>query len=161
MEDWNLFDFPKAEKFATQKFQEAQNLFAESHWGNWPSNPAKPPNWPTAPWRRRWRFPSNWRHFTPIYSSPAVAAPIVSSNTHSARGSTRRCAARSYREIATTQFDYIVVPVPWKQLQPEEHTFTSESVDEWVELLAKRRVPTVCVVWIVSAWIRPPFRTGW
>ena len=28
-EDWNLFDFPKADKF-TQRFREAQNLFADA-----------------------------------------------------------------------------------------------------------------------------------
>jgi hypothetical protein len=140
LEDWNLFDFPKMEKF-TQKFQEAQNLFSEALGKlDQPAEAAK------------------------LADRALAAAMEVSEQLaafHADLFLTRRRAANGfvkhifgarvdpqvrsekYREIAATQFDYVVVPVPWKQLQPEEHTFTSESVDEWVELLAKRRVPTV------------------
>ena len=31
----------------------------------------------------------------------------------------------------------------WKQLQPEEQVFNTEPVDEWVELLASKRVPII------------------
>ena len=31
----------------------------------------------------------------------------------------------------------------WKQLQPEEATFNTETVDDWVELLARKRVPII------------------
>jgi hypothetical protein len=40
-------------------------------------------------------------------------------------------------------FDYCVLPMGWKQLQPQENTFTTEALDEWVEVLGKRRMPTI------------------
>jgi GH35 family endo-1,4-beta-xylanase len=31
----------------------------------------------------------------------------------------------------------------WKQLQPEEDTFITEPLDEWVEVLSRKRIPIV------------------
>jgi hypothetical protein len=48
-----------------------------------------------------------------------------------------------YRETVAGQFDYAVVPMSWKDVQPEEHTFNIEPLDEWVNLLSQRRIPAI------------------
>src|SRR6185295_10523239 len=50
---------------------------------------------------------------------------------------------QKYKETLADNFDYAVVPMSWKQLQPEEGTFQTESVDEWIEMLSRKRVPIV------------------
>ena len=48
-----------------------------------------------------------------------------------------------YKELAASQFDYIVLPMSWKRLQPQEHSFETSTMDDWVELLSRKRVPTI------------------
>lgn len=48
-----------------------------------------------------------------------------------------------YKETAASQFDYAVVPMSWKQVQPQEQVFQTEPIDEWVEHLARRRMPLI------------------
>jgi len=38
-------------------------------------------------------------------------------------------------------FDFVTVPIPWRQIEPKEQQPEWEAVDEWVELLTRRRVP--------------------
>jgi hypothetical protein len=139
-EDWNLFDFPKIEKF-TQRFQEAQSIFADA--------------------LGKLETPGEAAKLADRALEAAIDASEQLAVFHADLFLNRRRAANGfvkhifgaridpevrsekYREVAATQFDYVVVPVPWKQLQPEEHAFTSEAVDEWVEMLGKRRVPMV------------------
>ena len=40
-------------------------------------------------------------------------------------------------------FDYAVLPMNWKQLQPQEGMFFTDEVDEWVEFLSKKRTPII------------------
>ena len=48
-----------------------------------------------------------------------------------------------YRELASSNFDYVVLPMSWKRIQPQEQQFDTSAVDDWVELLARKRVPTI------------------
>ena len=48
-----------------------------------------------------------------------------------------------YRETLAGSFDYAVVPMTWRHMEPAEHKFDTAAVDDWVELLSKRRVPII------------------
>jgi hypothetical protein len=48
-----------------------------------------------------------------------------------------------YKETLTNNFDYAVLPMRWKQIQPQEHSFETAAVDEWIELLNRKRMPIV------------------
>ena len=50
---------------------------------------------------------------------------------------------QKYKDTLADNFDYAVLPMSWKQLQPQEGAFQTEPVDEWVELLGRKRVPII------------------
>lgn len=139
-EDWSLFDFPKAERFTT-KFHDAQTLFSEA----------------------LGRLDEGGEAAKLADQSLIMALDLSEelSGFHGDLLLGRRRAANAfvkhifgckvdyqvqnerYKEIASTQFDYVVLPMSWKRLQPQEHAFDTASVDEWVEMLSRRRVPTI------------------
>jgi hypothetical protein len=139
-EDWNLFDFPKAEKFAL-KFRDGQALLAEAlgllH------EPAE----------------------ASLLADRALAMSIDLSEElcafHAELLIQRRrgngafvkhvvgCQIdpsvqnEKYRDTLAGNFDYAVVPMNWRQIEPEEHKFNTVPVDDWVELLGRKRVPII------------------
>jgi hypothetical protein len=139
-EDWNLFDFPRAEKFNNQ-FRDAQLLFAES--------------------LGRLDTPAEASKLADQSLALALDLSEELSTFHGDLLLTRRRSGNSfvkhvfgcrvnsevqnerYKELAASSFDYIVLPMSWKQLQPQEHEFDTSSLDEWVEMLSRRRVPTI------------------
>jgi hypothetical protein len=139
-EDWNLFDFPKVDKFA-HRFQEAQNLFAEALAKlDQPGEAAKLAD-------RALEAAVDVSEQLAMFHADHFLARRKASNGFAKHVFGARIdpevRSEKYREAAATQFDYIVVPCTWKQIQPHEHAFSSEAIDEWVEMLSKRRVPTV------------------
>ncbi len=136
-EDWNLFDFPKTEKFQTT-FREAQGLFAEAL-----AHIDKPPTASKLADR-----------------SLAVALELSEdlSRFHAELLLSRRKANgalprhlfgcrvdwtiknQKYRDSICEMCDFVVLPMPWKLLQPNEDSFVTEALDEWVEALVRRRV---------------------
>ena len=40
-------------------------------------------------------------------------------------------------------FDYAIVPMGWKQLQPQENVFVTDPVDDWIETLSRKRLPAI------------------
>ena len=48
-----------------------------------------------------------------------------------------------YRGTLARFFDYAVVPVSWRSLQPEEDRFETEAADSTVEFLARNRIPVI------------------
>jgi hypothetical protein len=48
-----------------------------------------------------------------------------------------------YSEALSGNFDYCVLPMSWKQLQPEENVFSTEGLDGWIEVLGRKRIPTI------------------
>lgn len=139
-EDWNLFDFPKAERF-TQVFHDAQMLFAEA--------------------LGKLDEPSQASKLADQSLTMALDLSEELATFHSELLLNRRRAANAfvkhvfgcradvqvrnerYQEIAATQFDYAVLPMSWKRLQPQEHAFDTTALDDWVEMLSRRRVPTI------------------
>jgi hypothetical protein len=139
-EDWNLFDFPKAEKY-TQMFREAQSLFADAlarlEEG---AEAAKLADQALARAidvseqlamfhadlliNRRRSQGQFVKHIFGCRIDPAVQN-------------------EKYREALTTHFDYAIVPLPWRQMQPEEERFDTAAADTWLEALNRRRLPVI------------------
>jgi hypothetical protein len=139
-EDWNLFDFPRAEKFAA-RVKEAQVLFAEAL-GKL-DHPAEASTMADDVLE------------TAIEVSEELAAFHAELLLNRRRQSNQLakhifgCRVDStiqnqkYKDTLAGQFDYAVLPMSWKQFQPEEGVFNTQSVDEWVDMLTRKRIPIV------------------
>jgi hypothetical protein len=139
-EDWNLFDFPKAEKFIL-RFRESQSLLADAL-GMLPesSEAAKLADQSLA---------------ISIDLSEQLAAfhgELLINRRRQSNAFVRHIVGcrvdsvvqnQKYKDTLTNSFDYAVLPMRWKQIQPQEHTFDAEPVDEWVELLTRKRLPII------------------
>jgi hypothetical protein len=139
-EDWNLFDFPKAEPFQ-QTFRKAQSLFADA--------------------LGKLQEPETAARLADESLAASIELSEQLANFHAEVLLTRRRASgqfprhsfgcridpgvqnQKYRDILAESFDFCVVPMSWKQLQPEEGLFITDTVDEWVELLSRKRIPVV------------------
>ena len=139
-EDWNLFDFPKTEVHQ-KKFHEATMLFADA--------------------LGRLEDPAAASRLADRALEAGVELSEQLALFHSELLINRRRAGTSfvkhifgcrvdptvlnekYKETVVGSFDYAVLPMSWKQLQPQEGAFATAPLDEWVELLSKRRVPTI------------------
>lgn len=139
-EDWNLFDFPKAEKF-TQKFRESQALFAEA--------------------LGKLEQPAEASKLADQSLAMAVELSEQLAMFHGDLLINRRRTSgqfvkhifgcrvdpsiqnQKYKDTLAGNFDYAVLPMSWKQLQPEEQVFNTEPLDEWIEILSRKRVPII------------------
>jgi hypothetical protein len=139
-EDWNLFDFPRAEKYTT-RFREAQAMFSDELGKlDTPGEAAKI---------------ADHALEMAIDISEELGkfhADLLINRRRSANAFAKHifgCRVDStvqnqkYKDTLVDNFDYAVLPMSWKLLQPEEDTFITEPTDEWVELLTKKRVPIV------------------
>lgn len=136
-EDWNLFDFPKTEKFQ-QSFREAQGLFAESlaHLDK-PEVASKLAD-------------RSMDVSLDLSEDLARFHADLLLNRRRANGAMPRhlfgCKVdwtinnQKYRDSICEMCDFVVLPMPWKLLQPTEDVFLTQKLDEWMELLAKKRV---------------------
>jgi Glycosyl hydrolase family 10 len=139
-EDWNLFDFPRAEKFSN-RFKDAQTLFSEALGKlDEPGEASRLADQSLAISldlseqlaqfhgelliNRRRAGNSFVRH---------IVGARVDSTVQNAK----------YKEMLSGNFDYAVVPMSWKQLQPEEGVFNTEALDEWVETLSRKKIPII------------------
>jgi hypothetical protein len=139
-EDWNLFDFPRAERFGI-KFREAQDLLAQA--------------------LGRLHEPVEAAKLADRALIMAVELSEELCTFHAELLIQRRrgngafvkhvvgCGIdtsvqnEKYRDVLASSFDYAVVPMSWRQLEPEEHRFETAAVDDWVEALSKKRVPII------------------
>ena len=139
-EDWNLFDFPRAEKLI-QRCREAQANFADA--------------------LGKLDDPAAASKLADQVLEMAIEASEELATFHAELLLNRRrqsnqlarhifgCRVDStvqnqkYKDTLSGQFDYAVLPMGWKQLQPEEGAFNTQSVDDWVEQLSKKRIPVV------------------
>jgi Glycosyl hydrolase family 10 len=139
-EDWNLFDFPRAEGYLA-RFHDAQNLFAEAL--------GKLDNGPEA------------AKAADASLSASIQLSEELANFHADLLLNRRRQSNAlpkhifgcridptiqnqkYKDTMSDNFDYGILPMSWKQLQPEEGVFNTEPIDEWVEHFARKRVPMV------------------
>ena len=139
-EDWNLFDFPKTEVHQ-KKFHEATMLFADA--------------------LGKLDDPAAASKLADRALEAGVELSEQLALFHSELLINRRRSGTSfvkhifgcrvdpsvlnekYKETVAGNFDYAVLPMGWKQLQPQEGAFVTGPLDEWVEMLSKRRVPTI------------------
>ncbi len=139
-EDWNLFDFPRAEKFQT-KFREAQGLFADALAVL--DEPGKAAELADQSLSLAIDLSEQLATFHgELLLNRRRAGSGFVRHVVGARvdGSVRN---ERYRETAATQFDYAVLPMGWKEVRPQEQDFETQSLDEWVELFSKKRVPII------------------
>ncbi len=139
-EDWNLFDFPKAEKFI-QRFRDSQSLLADAlGLLHQPAEAAKLADQSLAMSIElseqlamfHGELLINRRRQTNAFVKHIVGCridPVIQN--------------QKYKDTLTGSFDYAILPVRWKQIQPQEHTFDAGPVDEWADLLAKKRMPII------------------
>src|SRR5438874_271009 len=139
-EDWNLFDFPRAEKFQ-QVFRETQMLFAEAL-GKL-DNPAEASLLADKSLQIAVDLSEQLAEFhcdlliNRRRQSNAFARHIFGCRVDSTIQN------QKYKDTLCDYFDYAVLPMSWKQIQPEEEAFNTEAVDDWVELLNRRRLPII------------------
>ncbi|MGA2583002.1 MAG: endo-1,4-beta-xylanase [Tepidisphaeraceae bacterium] len=139
-EDWNLFDFPKAEKYVL-RFREAQAMFADALGKlDEPIEAAKL---------------ADQSLIISVDLSEQLAAfhsDLLINRRKSTNGFVKHifgCRVdpqvqnQKYRDTMLSSFDYAVLPLRWRQMQPQEQSFDAAATDEWVEALAKKRLPIV------------------
>src|SRR5256885_1341247 len=139
-EDWSLFDFGKSDKFQ-QRFGEAQAVLSEALGKLHAAAEAA--------------ALANKSLEISIDLSEQLAtfhSDLLINRRRAANGFVKHifgCRVDStvqnekYRETLAASFDYAIVPMGWKQLQPQEHQFNTEPVDDWIEYLSKKRVPAI------------------
>ena len=139
-EDWNLFDFPRAERF-TQVFHEAQVLFADALGKlHIPGEAAKLADQSLAisvELSEQLAMFHGELLLNRRRASGAFVKHVVGCRVNS------EVQSQKYKDTVAENFDYAVLPMTWKQLQPEEQTFNTDPVDDWVEMLARKRIPII------------------
>ncbi|HRK32806.1 MAG TPA: hypothetical protein PLD59_17220, partial [Tepidisphaeraceae bacterium] len=139
-EDWNLFDFPRADQFAAM-FREAQDLFADA------LGKLHEPAIAASLADRSLAISVDLSEQLACFH-----AELLLNRRRAAAGIPRHVFAcrvdstiqnQRYKDTITEQFDCAVLPMSWKQLQPDEENFITEPVDEWVEQLSRKRVPII------------------
>ena len=139
-EDWNLFDFPKAERFGI-KFREGQDLLAQALGRlHEPVEAAKLADraliMAIELSEELCTFHADLliqrRRGNGAFVKHVVGCGIDTSVQN-----------EKYREMLAANFDYAVVPMSWRQLEPEEHRFETAAVDDWIEALSKKRLPII------------------
>ncbi|MDB5296934.1 MAG: hypothetical protein JWO31_2917 [Phycisphaerales bacterium] len=139
-EDWNLFDFPKFDKFLA-RLHEGQMLFADAV-GKLHDPPAAA------------KLADRALEMAIDLSEQLSAfhADLLLNRRRASNGFVRhmfgvrvdpRATADRYREAVATQFDYAIVPMDWSRVQPQEGAFDAGPIDAWVEHLGRLRVPAI------------------
>ncbi len=139
-EDWNLFDLPKFERFSG-RLHEGQMLFAEAL--------GKLHDAPSAALKADRALEIG------IELSEQLAtfhSDLLLNRRRAANGFVKHIFGcridpsiqnERYKETVAAHFDYAVVPMSWKLIQPQEQAFKPEPIDEWIEHLSKRRMPVI------------------
>ncbi len=136
-EDWNLFDFPRTEKFQLQ-FREAQGLFAESlaHL----DTPVTAARLADQSMQVSFNLSEELAHFhAELLLNRRRASNAMPKHLFGCRIDWT-INNQTYRDAVCEMCDFVVVPMTWKLLQPTEDSFQTEKLDEWIEALAKKRV---------------------
>lgn len=139
-EDWNLFDFPKADKLA-QQFREAQNLLAEAL-GLLEDGPRSA----ALADRALAEAIDVSEQMSMFHADLLLNRRRVNSALpkHLFGGCVDWTVQnQKYRDTASDLIDYVVLPLAWRQLMPAEGQLQTEALDGWIELLARKRMPLV------------------
>jgi hypothetical protein len=139
-EDWNLFDFPRTERHM-QRFREAQAVFADALGKlHEPTEAARLGDQALAMSLElsdqlalfHADLLLNRRRSTNMVPKHVLGVRVDSTVQN-----------QRYKDTVAENFDFAVLPMSWKQLQPEEGSFHTEAVDEWVDFLTKKRMPII------------------
>jgi hypothetical protein len=139
-EDWNLFDFPRSDRFVV-RLQEAQNLFADALGKlDDPGAASKLADSALA---------------IGVEVSEQLAqfhADLLLGRRRTGGGFVKHLFGcrinpaiqnEKYKDALVNNFDYAVLPMSWRSVQPQEQVTLTEPLDEWVEVLSKKRIPTI------------------
>ncbi|HEY8667432.1 MAG TPA: endo-1,4-beta-xylanase [Tepidisphaeraceae bacterium] len=139
-EDWNLFDFPRAERLQ-QRFKDAQSLFSDALGKlHEPPEAAKLADESLAISVELGEQIASF-HADLLINRRRSGSQFVKHIFGCRVDPTIQ--NQKYKELMMGSFDYAILPMSWKQLQPAEGTFNPENVDAWIELLAKKRMPVI------------------
>jgi hypothetical protein len=139
-EDWNLFDFPRADKFQ-QAFRDAQMKLAESL-GQLSDPPAAAKTADEAlEMGLKLSEEVSLFHGELLLNRRKTAGQFGKIIFGCRVDSTVQ--SQKYKEMVPGQFDYACVPMPWRQIQPEETVFINDPVDQWIEEMSRQRVPVI------------------
>jgi hypothetical protein len=136
-EDWNLFDFPRMDKLQ-QQFQEAQDLFVEALTRQ-QTEPAAAAGYADQALEIAMDMSEQLAmfHSDLLLNRRRLNGPYVRHMFGCRIDPTIQ--NEKYRETALNSFDYAILPIPWRLLQPTEQEFNTTAIDEWVEVhLGKR-----------------------
>lgn len=141
MEDWNLFDYPRTEKLA-EKFKAAQQTLAQAI-ARMNDDPAS----------------SSQLADMALKSGTEVGDELASFHVElllarrRAQGNVARhvlgcriepgVASAGYYEALVQGFDYAIVPLNWRKIQPREEEINTGPLDQLLDLLVLRRMPVV------------------
>jgi hypothetical protein len=139
-EDWNLFDFVKAERLSA-KVREAQATFASAL--GMLHEPAEASQLADRALAMAVDASEELAAFHADLliqrrrANGAVAKHVIGCRIDPSVQNEK------YRQTLAGGFDYAVLPMTWRQMEPAEHKFDTAAVDDWVELLGKKRLPII------------------
>jgi hypothetical protein len=141
MEDWNLFDYPRTEKLAA-RFKEAQLALAQAI-----SRSSEDPAAASLLGDHALRMGMEVGDELALFHAELLlgrrrAAGSIARHVLGCRAEPE-LSAPAYREALTTGFDYAVVPMNWRNIQPREEELVTQPLDELLDTLLQRRMPVV------------------
>jgi hypothetical protein len=140
LEDWNLFDFPRVERY-TQRFREAQGFFSDAL-GKL-DDPAEASRLADQSLAMAVDLSEQLASFhSDLLINRRRSSNAFVRHIFGARVDTT-IQNQAYRDKIVGNFDYAVLPMSWGELSPQEQEFRTEVLDHWVETLALRRVPII------------------
>ncbi len=139
-EDWNRFDFPRIEKLQ-EMFAEAQGLFVEAL--SLQDRPAEAARYADQALEMAVDMSEQLSlfHSELLLNRRRMNGPYVRHMFGCRIDPTIQ--NDRYKETVLSGFDYAVLPIPWRLVQPTEQDFITTQIDEWVELLSRKRMPII------------------
>lgn len=139
-EDWGLFDFPGTEELA-KVTDEATDLFLEAMSTD---NQIKAANLADESLAKSVDVSDRWTNFCAnVLLDRRVQAGAIHP-TWMACGIEPSCNNEQYRKRLLEGFGHFHLPIYWRDVEPAERQFNWQRTDEWINWLAKQRLPVRC-----------------
>lgn len=140
LEDWGFFDFPRADVYS-QRLRDAQDMLAEAL--GLLGEPAKAAALADRALSEGISLSEELAlfHCDLLLNRRKLAGSFVK-HIFGCRVEVT-VQNQKYRDLVAGQFDYAVMPTPWRQIEPQEGALQTELVDTWAETLARKRVPII------------------
>ncbi len=137
IEDWGLFDCPDVEELIGRVTQ-ARHLLIEAIKATEPSDAAQPAG------------KALMQAITAAEEMTRYHASVLLERRRQIGGFTRRVFGShvdlgalpdAHGPHVAAACDFVTVPMPWRQIEPSEQSFDFQALDEWIDWLAKQRLP--------------------